>query len=395
MPKKQFVYIKPEKGSTLRDQLNECFASIKKTLEPNGVPFKYILKQTVFLNAADNDDFYAKKKQIIDAFKDFYKSDFPPTAVVGQPPEEKNLFTFELILLENGEKEIEVARKDLGDNRYTVVRGPRFKLVYAAGLTAGEAITGTLNQSKDAFEQMKKILENENMDFSHVVRQWNYIENITGSTHLEDGEKQNYQVFNDVRGLYYESSDFTHGYPAATGIGMNYGGVVLEFIAADAPGVMDILPIDNPLQVDAHHYSDEVLVGKAIEDIPVKAPPKFERAKLLVNKETGACLIYISGTAAIRGQETMAENDVEKQTRVTIENIANLVSPGNLKRYGVLIGQEILPFAYFRVYVKNEADLSRVKQICTPFFKDAPGEYLISDICRESLLVEIEGVAGY
>ena len=114
-----------------------------------------------------------------------------------------------------------------------------------------------------------------------------------------------------------------------------------------------------------------------------------------VNKETGACLIYISGTAAIRGQETMAENDVEKQTRVTIENIANLVSPGNLKRYGVLIGQEILPFAYFRVYVKNEADLSRVKEICTPFFKDAPGEYLISDICRESLLVEIEGVAGY
>ena len=395
MPKKQFVYIKPGKGSTLHAQLNECFSSIKKTLEPNGVPFKYILKQTVFLNTADNNDFYAKKKQIIDAFKDFYKADFPPTAVVGQPPEEKKLFTIELILMENGDKEVDVLRKELGDTRYTVVNTPHGKMIYAAGLTAGDTGTGTLNQSKIAFEQMKKILENENMDFSHVVRQWNYIENITGPTLPEEGEKQNYQVFNDVRGLYYETSEFTHGYPAATGIGMNYGGVVLEFIAVDAADAIEILPIENPFQVDAHRYSDSVLVGKAIEDIPVKASPKFERAKLLVKKQTGSYFIYISGTAAIRGEETIAEDDVEEQTKVTIENIANLVSPENLKKYGALFGPEIHPLSYFRVYVKNEADLPKVKKICTPFFKGAPGEYLVSDICRESLLVEIEGVVEY
>lgn len=394
MPKKQFVYIKPGKGSTLSAQLNECLSSVKKTLETNGVPLKYILKQTVFLNADGNEDFHAKRKQLTDTFKDFYKSDFPPTAVVGQPPEEKKLLTIELILLENGEKEIEVSRKDLGESRYTVVKTPHLKKIYAAGLTAGETFSDTLNQSKVAFEQMKKILDNENMDFSHVVRQWNYIENITGTTSMEDGEEQNYQVFNDVRGLYYKTSEFTHGYPAATGIGMNSGGVVLEFIAMDAPGAIEILPIDNPFQVDAHRYSETVLVGKAIEDIPSKASPKFERAKLLVKKET-SYLIYISGTAAIRGEKTIAENDVEEQTRVTIENISNLVSPGNLKRYGALIGPEIHPLSYFRVYVKNEADLPKVKKICTPYFKGAPGEYLVSDICRESLLVEIEGVVEY
>lgn len=395
MPKKQFVYIKPGKGTTLKEQLNDCLSSIENTLKNNRSEFQHILKQTVFLNASGHDDFFQKKKYLIDAFNDFYKSDFPPTTVVGQPPEENKILTIELLLMENGEKGIETLRKDLNDSRYTVVYGPNFRKVYASGLTAGETRGSILEQSKSAFEQMKNILENENMDFSHVVRQWNYIENITGTSLLENGTKQNYQVFNDVRGLYYETSQFTHGYPAATGIGMNYGGVVLEFIAVDSTGTIAITPIKNPHQVDAHHYSNSVLVGDAIKDIPKKSPPKFERAKLLAKEETNTYCIYISGTAAIRGEKTVGTNNVEIQTEITIENISHLVSPENLKLYGAHIGPEIHLPSYFRVYVKHEADLPKVKKICAPFFKDAPGEYLISDICRDDLLVEIEAVVEY
>lgn len=395
MPKKQFVYIKPGKGTSLQEQLNDCLSSIEKTLETNHCKFQNILKQTVFLNASGHHDFYEKKEQLIAAFIRFYKTAFPPTAVVGQPPEEKNILTIELLLMENGEKGIEILRKDLGDSRYTVVKGPDFKKVYASGLTPAEPEGNILEQSRTSFEQMKDILENENMNFSQVVRQWNYIENITGAALVDDGLKQNYQVFNDVRSLYYDTAEFIHGYPAATGIGMNHGGVVLEFIAVESTGAITVTPLQNPFQVDAHQYSNSVLVGESIKDISRKSPPKFERAKLLSKKESNTYLIYISGTAAIRGERTVGENDVEMQTKVTIENISNLVSPGNLKQYGVRIGPETRPPSYFRVYVKKEADLPKVKEICTPFFKEAPGEYLISDICRDDLLVEIEAVVEY
>jgi enamine deaminase RidA (YjgF/YER057c/UK114 family) len=395
MPKKQFVYIKPGKGTSLQEQLNDCLSAIEKVLEANHSEFQHILKQTVFLNASSHDDFYKKKEQLISTFNDFYKIDFPPTAVVGQPPEEKKILSIELLLMENGEKGIEILRKNLGNSRYTVVNGPDFKKVYASGLTATKPDGNILQQSKSAFEQMKNILDSENMNFSHVVRQWNYIEKITGDAIVEDGLKQNYQVFNDIRGIYYDTSEFTHGYPAATGIGMNYGGVVLEFIAVESTGTIAVMPIQNPFQVDAHQYSNSVLVGEPIKDISQKSPPKFERAKLLSKKESNTYLIYISGTAAIRGEETVGENDVERQTKVTIENISNLVSPGNLERYGARVGSEPHPPSYFRVYVKNESDLPKVKKICAPFFKEAPGEYLISDICRDDLLVEIEAVVEY
>jgi enamine deaminase RidA (YjgF/YER057c/UK114 family) len=395
MPKKQFVCVKAEKGVSLNEQLSDCLSSIEKILKTKGSEFQHILKQTVFLNATGHDDFYKKKEQLIAAFNHFYNAGPPPTAVVGQPPEEKKILSIELLLMENGEKGIDIRRKDLGNSRYTVVNGPDFKEVYASGLTAEEPPGNILERSKTAFEQMKNILENENMNFSHVVRQWNYIENITGAAHLENGLKQNYQVFNDVRGLYYDTSEFIHGYPAATGIGMNYGGVVLEFIAAESTGAITVMPIQNSFQVDAHQYSDSVLVGEAIKDITRKSPPKFERAKLLSKKESNTYFIYISGTAAIRGEKTVGENDVEMQTKVTIENISNLVSPGNLERHGARVCSEAHPPSYFRVYVKKEADLPKVKKICTPFFKEAPGEYLISDICRDDLLVEIEAVVEY
>ena len=54
-----------------------------------------------------------------------------------------------------------------------------------------------------------------------------------------------------------------HGYPAATGIGMTAGGVVIDFLAA----VNDqVWPVKNPVQVDAYKYSNEVLANNKFSD---------------------------------------------------------------------------------------------------------------------------------
>ena len=55
-------------------------------------------------------------------------------------------------------------------------------------------------------------------------------------------------------------------------------------------------PIDNKLQVAAHAYSEQVLEVARQK----KTTPKFERAKSMSFQDRK--LIYISGTAAIRGE---------------------------------------------------------------------------------------------
>lgn len=58
-------------------------------------------------------------------------------------------------------------------------------------------------------------------------------------------------------------------------------------------------PIDNKLQIAAHAYSDQVLEAAQQK----KATPKFERAKSMTFDDRR--IVYISGTAAIRGEESL------------------------------------------------------------------------------------------
>jgi len=388
------MYIQPEQTATrsstsMKEQLDECLHSIKKSLADSRLETRDVLKQTVFLNSANNNEFYALKKELSTGLKDFYRSSYPPTGFIGQPPVGGALIAFELVIISQRDDRIVISRKELDGITYTTVNYPDHRKVYAAGITPGENAAGTLQQSKDAFGLMKRILEKENMDFSHIIRQWNYIENITGKITNKDETRQNYQVFNDIRSLYYGEVDFKRGYPAATGIGMECGGVVLDFIAAGVSSDITVIPVKNPGQVDAHRYSQDVLVGRAIHADQLKSAPKFERAKAIANNDS--CYIYISGTAAIQGQKTQYPTDVEKQTRVTIENISRLISPDNLEKHRLPVSSSELPFSYIRVYVKDETDLPTVKKVCDEYFEEVPSLYLVSDICREDLLVEIEG----
>ena len=67
---------------------------------------------------------------------------------------------------------------------------------------------------------------------------------------------------------------------------------------------------------------------KIKDEIEKATTPKFERAKAVYKNETLA--IYISGTAAISGELSINDKDIEQQTYITIENIEELISKENL-----------------------------------------------------------------
>jgi enamine deaminase RidA (YjgF/YER057c/UK114 family) len=121
-----------------------------------------------------------------------------------------------------------------------------------------------------------------------------------------------------------------------------------------------------------------------------RTSPKFERAKILVSSDFK--WLFISGTAAIKGQVSIPVITAELQTEMTIQNILSLISAENLHKHGIADGENS-QITHLRVYVKVQDDIKPVKEICLKYFPSVPTVYLIADICRPELLVEIEGLA--
>ena len=101
--------------------------------------------------------------------------------------------------------------------------------------------------------------------------------------------------------------------------------------------------------------------------------------------------VYISGTAAIRGEESCSE-DAVGQTRLTMENIDYLISEENLVKSGVAEPEQ-MAYASLRAYLKYREDLEQVVEWMDGNYPAVDVLYLWADICREELLIEIEGIA--
>ena len=335
-----------------------------------------ILGINVFVDTQLKDDFITKKENVFSVFNGYFVN--VPINVISQSPEVSMVAEVwtddDLITLQH---------KCINDSRYSVFTNSAGTFIFALGLSASEYDLKLDQQSVVAFENMRKILEVEGFSFDDVIRQWNYIPDIIERI-TEAGEHiQNYQIFNDIREEYYRLYKKDTQYPAATGIGVNTGNVLVDFFAGKIHNNQQCVNLVNPRQIDAFDYSQEQLVGSAIN----KKPPLFSRAKFIGNYVSGQA--YVSGTASIIGEETKGIDDVSLQTKLTIENIEKLISKENIQKVtGIEYKEHCYSFA--RVYIKEFGDFEKVKNICQEFFSDTQILFVKADICRENLLVEIE-----
>lgn len=291
-----------------------------------------------------------------------------------------------------GSLNFEIVNKTFDGYNYTVLSYNHRKEIYAAGICLqdfDERSTDISQHAEHAFLISSKILAAEGLDFGNVTRIWNYIENIAGTQHCENNLYQNYQIFNDVRTLHYNKCEFKNGYPSSTGIGMSKGGIVIEFVAIDSPGNLNIIPIKNPLQKDAYCYPENVLIGSPYLKLNKNSTPKFERATLVASQANG--YLFISGTASIKAEKITSIDNVAGQTKNTLVNINSLIQYTSDKYYNGKNPDR----RYYRVYVKRKEDIPDVKLICESYSKNFPAQYLVADICRTALLVEIECISVF
>ena len=331
-----------------------------------------VLSLTFFVDALDTTSYRQAKSLVLARVQDAFPGGLPPVSVVAQPPEGGMHVALEACVLAAAREEITVERLAVDGTPYTRASGFGATQVHGAGIASPDGEGDPVRQAEAAFNGMEAILDAEGLTYGQVVRQWNYLTDML--TVREDS--QAYQAFNDVRTLAYGKSEFPVGYPAATGIGQKTGGIILEFIALDTPPEVRVEARSNPAQIDAHRYSEGVLVGEPIEEIEDKSPPKFERAKVVARGDLE--VVFVSGTASIIGEESIAPGDVRAQTVTTLENIAALVD-----------GERP---SHLRAYVKNADDIPAVREVCESVYRGVPVLFVQADVCRDELLVEIEGV---
>ncbi len=333
------------------------------------LPREEKMLRLVFFGAPrDNEEYVTRRVILREKMRGYYGDQEPVLTYVSQPPLNGGLvLEAHMYAPDEGDR---IAYRHFGDSPYVVLENDCGRFVFAGGFHGDVVGEGMTQQSKDVFRQVADLLEKEKFPINSIIRQWNYIERITAF----DETNQHYQIFNNARSDYYAKTTWGNGYPAATGIGANLGGLLVDLDAAlfSKPDCY-ATAIDNKLQVAAHAYSDDVLEAAHSK----KTTPKFERAKSMTFG--GRKLIYVSGTAAIRGEESLKGVGLERQLHITMENIAELIGAAKLKM--------------LRVYLKDKSFYKEAEQLLDAYGLNIPISYMWADVCRDELLIEIEGIA--
>ena len=153
---------------------------------------------------------------------------------------------------------------------------------------------------------------------------------------------------------------------------MGEGGLRLYALAGREAGEQ----IENPRQISAFHYPPEYSPRS----------PSFSRA-VLSRSGDGECRLYISGTASVVGHASR-HSDLIAQLDETLVNLAALLAEA-----GRRAATPLQP-ALLRVYVRPDYDPAPLRErINQAFGRAAPMMFLQADICRQELLIEIEGLA--
>lgn len=249
-----------------------------------------------------------------------------------------------------------------------VAEDDRFRL-FRAVVPEAESLDAEhfVDRCAGAYEELGAHILRE-PDFG-AVRFWNFVPGILGPL---GAFPHRYMAFNAGRVRGYDRwRREGDPVPTATGVGTSGPDLVLYALA----GRVSCSAVENPRQVPSYEYSDRFGT----------APPVFSRATRL-SGDVG--LLVVGGTASVRGEDSVHDGNVEAQTAETLLNLAAVVASAG--------GPEphLASYRSVRVYHPRGEDRAVLRTILAEQLPaSCETEFVVSDLCRPELLVEIEGVA--
>jgi enamine deaminase RidA (YjgF/YER057c/UK114 family) len=376
--------------------MNTLLDMLRSSIKAN----KNILKLVFFTDSSSNGSFSVTKKLIIEKLTSAWKDSLlsiPCVSIVAQAPLDNSFCTIEVLYLHDPEKIYAINFYETNYLRYCLVKGSNDILLVTSSVPSYPLLdivnAGAIyNQIFTAFQSIEEILLKEGFGFQDIIRQWTYIDNVLGEEEFDTGLKQFYQIFNDLRSLFFEKYHFNKGYMAATGIGSSAGIITTEIMAYRPIGdnAYNIAPVKNPRQINAYEYSSSKLMGTPLKGFSTVTTPKFERGKLLYRRNEKT--LFLSGTSSVIGEDTMHKGSTLKQAATTVENIEEVFLNAN----HLATDSEPLTFdniTLVRVYLSFPDEYETVKLLLEKNFPAMKTIFLKASICRSDLNIEIEAVA--
>jgi chorismate lyase/3-hydroxybenzoate synthase len=228
-----------------------------------------------------------------------------------------------------------------------------------------------------AFRAYKEILNFlDRKRFPVLVRCWNYFPKIN----LETNGIERYKLFCAGRGdAFAEKYKSMHRYlPAGSAVGSASGPLTINFLATRNHSVKHI---ENPRQVSAYLYPREY----------GKCSPSFARATCMDWRENQ--YLYVAGTASIVGHKSYHKDDPLQQIHEIHRNLESL-----LDHCGFILDrgdENVAPenVLITKTYIRDAELLPLVREKMEKRLGGGQSSlYLVGDICRKELLLEVEGV---
>lgn len=204
---------------------------------------------------------------------------------------------------------------------------------------------------------------------AYPIRFWNYLPRINA----DENGLERYRHFNVGRHTAFVESQRPPDAapPAACALGCSGTAITVMVLAGQEPPVA----IENPRQLSAYRYPQQY----------GPRPPTFSRAALYRHNEQA--LLTISGTASIVGHETVHIGDVAAQVDESLRNVRAVVDAANQAVGASLFTLDALKM---KAYVRHAADADLVRRQLLQHLPATPVPLVRADICRASLLFEIE-----
>ena len=155
---------------------------------------------------------------------------------------------------------------------------------------------------------------------------------------------------------------------------------MIHALGLDTPG----RPLENPRQVPAYSYSRRY----------GPRPPCFARATIVQMPREERPWLLVGGTASILGEDSIHMRDPRRQATETFENLASLVDSAREMARSPDRGDPLSAFRELRVYIVRDEDADVLREMVRERFPaETRVEFAQADLCRQELLVEIEGLA--
>lgn len=364
-----FAVVSAVHGSGTREAVAAAYAQVADMLSATGMQ---IVQERIFGSRKQGDTIRQERRRVLQAGG--VAADGPLSLIEGAPMWGEGFAgaILHLISKTGAGHKVEILNEDgvvcgrswqSGAMRYYVLQDVQ------PPVASVRKADGPAEQTRSMFDRASKILQEHGASYANVVRTWCYLSNILNW----------YGDFNRVRNEMYGQFGLMPGpdkprllLPASTGVSAdNSGGAacsmdVLAVVAKDDAS-RTVRCLSNPHQKEAFNYGSAFSRGAVIE--------------------TGHDLLMeISGTAAIdEAGRSQYPGDIRGQIRCTLERISTLLAQEKAT---------LADIAAATVFVKKGQYADEFLRIMDDMdYSDFPGVCVISDICRDELLFEIDAEA--